>query len=435
MDNMILGEGAVYSMDSRKTGLNNNVIVCGTSGCGKTMSVSEPLLLETFDKSLIATVTKRRLVYKYQKTFEERGYEVEDLNFISPEKSRICFDPMDYIRTTSDITFLAESIVFSDHDVNNGGDPFWDRAAVSLLSAEISYIYEAAQNPGLRMPMYVRIPGRKPSFLDVLRMQDTMEIRGSATGEGVSTTLDACFHYAQKYTEEGLADFEFALSSWNSFKELPESTARCVFGTLNTVLDTIFTPQMRRMFGSGRRVDFEALSSRKTVLFVSSSAVNPAVHCFVNFFYAQAFKSLFEYAEQCPGGRLPIPVHLLCDDFATGCRIQKFPEYISVFREKLISVTLLIQSESQLAGIYGKADSTTIINNCDTYLYMGGMDLETGRSISTRLNAPLDDVLCLPVGREIIFRRGQYPIRTNRYDITKDPRYLQITQEYEKKIG
>ena len=435
MDKMILGEDAIYSMDSRKTGLNNNVIVCGTSGCGKTMSVSEPLLLETFDKSLIATVTKRRLVQKYRSVFRDRGYVVQDLNFIQPERSSICFDPMDYIRSTQDVTFLAEAIVYSDHDINSGGDPFWDHAAISLLSAEIAYVWETSKCIDPFDRSINGITSGKPSFLDVLRMHDGMEIRDNNRGDGVDTSLDLNFRRADFLTELGEADYHFALSCWNSFKELPSGTARCVYGTLNTVLDTIFTPQMRKMFRAGKHVNFEDLANRKTILFVSSSAVNPAAHCFVNFFYAQAFKELFEYAERLPGGRLKIPVHMLCDDFATGCRIQKFPEYISVFREKQISVTLLIQSESQLTGMYGSADATTIINNCDTYLYMGGMDLQTGRSISIRLNAPLDEVLCLPVGREIIFRRGQYPVETVRYDIMRDPRYQKITRAYEQEIG
>ncbi len=176
------------------------------------------------------------------------------------------------------------------------------------------------------------------------------------------------------------------------------------------------------------------MAEQKTILFVSTSADNPALHSFINIFYAQAFKTLFEYAESLPGGKLPIPDHVLCDDFATGSRILNFSEYISIFREKQISVTLLIQSESQLESMYGSKDATTIINNCDTYLFMGGMDLKTGRSISERLNIPLEDVLYMPIGQICIFRRGQKPIITSRYDIMKDEQYEQVTKAYEERI-
>ena len=81
--------------------------------------------------------------------------------------------------------------------------------------------------------------------------------------------------------------------------------------------------------------------------------------------------------------------------------------------------------------MYGTNDATTVINNCDSYVYMGGMDLKTGRSISERMNLPLEDVLYMPIGQEFIFRRGQKPVITTRYDIMKDSRYKNITQLYE----
>ena len=84
--------------------------------------------------------------------------------------------------------------------------------------------------------------------------------------------------------------------------------------------------------------------------------------------------------------------------------------------------------------MYGREDATTIINNCDTYLYMGGMDQKTGRSISERLNAPLEDVLYMPIGQICVFRRGQKPIITSRYDIQKDEQFQQVTRAYEYSI-
>ena len=413
MDRMILGENVVYSTDCKETGLNNNVIVCGSSGCGKTMSISEPRLLETFHSSLIATVTKRRIVDKYKAEFERRGYVVEDLNFIDPLDSNVAYDPLQYIRSYTDITFLAESIVKSNpRKDRSNADPYWDEAATSLLSAEIAYILMTKKDA---------------TFTDVLELHDSIHFKED--NGLIVTTLDRKFEFLAEKNPSC-----FAVSCWKSFHQLPVKTASCIFGTLNTTIDTIFSPELRKMIAMKKKVNFEQLASRKTVLFVSTSAVNPSLHCFINIFYGQAFKTLFEYAESLPYGKLPIPVHVLCDDFATGSRILNFPEYISIFREKQISVTLLVQSESQLESMYGSEDATTIINNCDTYLYMGGMDLKTGRSISERLNAPLEDVLYMPIGQEYIFRRGQRPIVTTRYNITRNEQYRQITQEYEAQV-
>ena len=111
----------------------------------------------------------------------------------------------------------------------------------------------------------------------------------------------------------------------------------------------------------------------------------------------------------------------VCFCFAVGAQIPSFAQYISIFREKRISVSILLQSESQLRSMYGEADTTTIINNCDRYVYMGGMDLRTARNIAERMNLPLSDVLYMPLGREFIFERGRTPVVTERWHITEDP--------------
>lgn len=413
-DRVILGENCIYSTDCESTGLNNNIIVCGGSGCGKTMSISEPRLLETFESSLVITVTKRRIVNKYKSLYRSRGYAVQDLDFVNPQRGNIGYDPLDYVDNYQDIKFLAESIVKANHQKDNSNaDPYWDEAAISLLSAEIAYT---------KMNM------DHPTFADVLEMHDSLSFE-EYCGQ-IRTSYDKKFDLLEERDPAC-----FAVSCWKSFHLLPIKTASCVFGTLNTTIDTIFSPDLRKMMSMKTRVNFSKLASRKTILFVTTSPVNPAMNCFVNMFYGHVFKQLFEFAESRRSGTLPIPVHVLCDDFATGSRILNFPEYISIFREKKISVTLLVQSESQLESMYGRNQAITILNNCDTYLYMGGMDLQTAQNVSLRLNVPLDEVLYMPIGQEILFRRGQRPIITQRYDIRKNPLYQKVTKQYERNIA
>lgn len=412
-DKVILGENCIYSTDSNVTGINNNIVVCGGSGSGKTMSISEPRLLETYNNSLVATVTKRRLVHKYSDMFKKRGYLVIDLNFIEPETSNYSYDPLYYVKDHTDVTFLAQSIVMADKrkDKSNA-DPYWDKAAVSLLSALIEF---------------TRIKIKNASFADVLLLYDKLVFCES--NSSIQTNFDESFKALEEENPSS-----FAVSCWKSFKMLPIRTASCVFGTLNTTIDTIFSPELRHMISNKNKINFEQIATEKTVLFVTTSAVNPMLHCFVNMFYSQIFKQLFEFAEKCPNGKLPIPVHMLCDDFATGCRILNFPEYISIFREKQISVTMLLQSESQLESIYGSNETQTILNNCDTYIYLGGMDTKTARSISEKLDVPLNDVLWMPIGKEILFRRGQKPIVTQRYNVLENEIYKKITKDYEEKV-
>lgn len=425
-DMMILGEGQVYSTDSSVTGLNNNVIVCGSSGCGKTVSVIEPRLLETFNSSLVVTVTKRRIVEKYKEVFRRRGYNVLDLNFAEPSKSDVAYDPLQYVSDNcSDIFFLAQSIVKANHkNENSNADPYWDEAATSLLAALIAIVVANDKNDCC--------------FDDVLKLKDKLCIDGS--GSLISTSLDSMFKeeldFDDIFEHRSFRKYDklhsFAVNKWNTFKNLPVRTAACVYSTLSASIDQMFSHDIRKMMHKNKKIEFEDMAKRKTVLFITTSAVNPSINCFVNMFYSQMFKRLFEYSESLPDGKLPIPVSVLADDFATGSPILNFPEYISIFREKQVSVTILLQSESQLERMYGHEDAITIMDNCDTYLYLGGMNIKTCNNMSTRANLPLEDILYMPIGREILFRRGQKPIVTERYNIFNNKEYKRITRRYEK---
>lgn len=414
-DQMILGQGCIYSTDPEETGLNNNVLICGSSGSGKTMSISEPLFLKTYHRSLIALVTKRRVVDKYTPLFQHRGYQVMELNFTDPSKGDVGYDPLQYITSYQDITFLAQAIVMSNtRKERSNADPYWDTAAISLLSAEIAYI--------------LMDKGEDATFTDVLDLHGRLQVT-SEYDSLMSTSLDPLFAQLEEQ-DPGC----FAVTCWKSFSTLPIRTGGCVFSTLNTTLDSIFTEEIRRLMRLPQKVDLEEIASRKSVLFITSSPVNPALHSFVNMFYGQMFKQLFEFGERQINGHLPVPVHVLCDDFATGSPIVNFAQYISIFREKGLSCTLLLQSESQLQAMYGDRDATTIINGCDSYVFLGGMDILTAKNISVRLDAPLNEVLSLPVGREIVFRRGEKPIITDRYHILDDDIYRGVSRQYEDRI-
>lgn len=407
-DEMFLGEDVIVSTDCKQTQINNNVIVCGSSGCGKTMSIIEPKLLCTSHSSIVLALSKRRLVNTYTRVFKQRNYHVWDLNFVSPEESQIAYDPLKYVKSWADVTYLAEAIVMADaRKKDSKADPYWDSTSIGLLSALISYVL---------------ITKRKSSMADVIDLfRDFRIVPGSGL---VETTLDSSFELIRKADSK-----HFAVACWDTFKQTPIKTASCIYSSLGTMLDKVFTPQLCDMMRKAEKIDFRMLSGEKTILFVSTSAVNPALNTFVNIFYSQMFKELFEIGEENANGQLALPVQVVCDDFACGAKIANFAEYISIFREKGISVTMMLQSESQLKSIYGDEDAKTIINNSDTYVYMGGNDLDTAKSISSRLNKPLDEILYMPIGQEFIFRRGQKPIITQRYNILEDKMYQKVMAE------
>lgn len=405
-DPIIAAKGCVYSSDCAKTGLNNNQIIVGGSGSGKTMSITEPCLLHSHNRNLIVTATKARIVHKYRPLLQARGYRVEVLDFARLVNCTVGYDPMRFVRTSEDVLFLSQSLVMANtRKMNSRADPYWDDMSVSLLSALIEI--ERLQSP------------HRCCFADVIKRFNRLRI--NYMPGNIQTNMDIDFHMLEMEHPGNPAS-----AHWESFCHLPGKTASCVISALSTSIRYLFNQDLLDMMRLPQSVDFGQFIQEKTALFVITSPVNTALANLVSVFYGTAMKELFELAEQMPDGKLPIPTHLICDDFATGAPIPNFAQYISIIREKELSVTLLCQSESQLESMYSPSEAVTIINNCDTYVFTGGMDLKTAHSVSLRMNAPMDAVLALPIGEFVVFRRGQKVACAQRYPILEDPQHLQF---------
>lgn len=407
-DLQILGKNVSFSADPSVSGINSNTLVIGGTDTGKTMSIEEPELIHTYDRSVIVTMTKQKLVRRYSQMFASRGYEIKVLNFADPSSSTCSFDPMHYLHSDSDIRNLASTIVKCDSYGNKNIDPYWDNAAISLLSSLIAL---------------VRYGTKKPNFTDVLDLFHHMESNVDDYGISSSNINHMFTHLAS------IDPDNYALHGWKAYNNLSVRTASCVFSVMAAAMENVFTPEIEQIIKIERDIDFSDLGKKRTALFIITSPFSVAMNHFVSILYSTAFKELFEYAETMDNGILPVPVHVFCDDFATGAPIDRFPEYISIFREKGVSVTILCQSESQLKSLYDENGATTIINNCDTYVYLGGMDLQSARSVSERMNIPLEDVLYMPVGQIFICRRGMRPIKTVRYDIQSNTVYQALIEE------
>jgi type IV secretion system protein VirD4 len=142
-------------------------------------------------------------------------------------------------------------------------------------------------------------------------------------------------------------------------------------------------------------------------------------------FFTQAMNELCLYADtQCDDYRLPVPVRFIMDDFATNCKIDEFPRMIASIRSRGISTMLMIQAESQLKKCYGD-DGRTVIGNCDTYVYLGGNDLETAKAVAERCDMPVKKILNMPVGTNWIFRRGEEPRNGVNYKLNENLKELE----------
>ena len=414
-ERVILANGCIYSSDPQRTGVNNNVAGVGGPGSGKTESLVKPELNETLNVSepmnRIVVVTKRSIPNLYIPLFKQAGFNVYDLNYSNMEAGNCADDPLAYVDSEEDVLELAHSIVMAnERKEHSNADPFWDDAAEALIVAEIGLAFIKK--------------GEKATFADALYYHDRLKIEES--GCGISTSLDSTFKDIEKADPEC-----FAIRFWKTFREAAPKTAKSIFVSLNPTLKA-YTENIRHCMKTKPVVDFKRFCQEKSILFITTSPVKKSLHSLANIFVSTAISKLFEIADDEPTGSLKRPVHITFDDFATGAKISEMPEKLAICREKKLSFTLLLQSEAQLEKMYGHCGSVEILDCCDSYVFMGGNNYETARNVSLRLNVPVNEVLEMPIGRAIVFRRGEKPVVTERYEIMKDKFYKNILANLER---
>lgn len=415
-ERMILGNNCIFNGDPKVTGLNRNVLVVGGTGSGKTVSFVEPALMESLrvknpnNKAVI--LTKRDLADKYIPLYKAAGFKVYDLDFSNPERGNCCYNPLAYIKSEEDIAENSRAIVMSnERKEHSNADPFWDDSSEQLLSAETAGTMMIKDDP---------------TWADVLDLHFSLKIEES--GCGITTSLDPMFRKIEKAAPDC-----YAITCWRTFKEAAPKTAKSIYVSMNPTLRA-YTTSIRNSIRTKPSVDFNKFAKEKSILFITTSPVKKALHGLANIFVSQAISELFTIADETETGTLPIPVDIIFDDFATGAKVSEMPEKLSICRAKGIAfLGILLQSESQLKRMYGEAESIEIIDNCDSYVFFGGNNYDTARSLSLKLNVPLDEILYLPVGQIVVFRRGQRPVFSTRYDTFNDEFYQKITQAQEKK--
>lgn len=432
-DKVCLADGLVCSTDFRETGINDMVLVVGTTGSGKTTSYTESRLLHTFDTSLIVPLAKGRVKTEYASLFKDRGYKVIDLDFANPDKSDYGYDPMDYIKTNMDEMNQAKAILCgaSDRskDAQHSGsyDPYWDFSTINVIAAIIGVVRLNAM-----------AEGKRPSFYDVIRFADSIKaVNSERNDSSLKTNVDSVFEKAEE-----LCPGNQACRLWQSLS-VPPKTGNTILGMVKGAIAKTFSENVVKVLRKENRIDFRALGREKTIVFITTSPFDTGMGSLINIMYTDLFRSLFEEAESREENRLEIPVHVICDDFACSGRIADFEKYISIFRAAGISASLLLQSESQLSAMYGNGSAQTIINNCDTYLYMGGRDDATCTSVSRWINKPVSRVMSLPPEYVYVFRRGMKPMEAKRYQTYEDALYIEafskeVTREEdedEKNVG
>lgn len=422
-DKIILGDNCYSTFDSNETGLNNNILVVGCTGSGKTMSIMEPQLLSSYNNSLVLTITKRKLLDYYSVLLASRGYDIKILDLSNPFKSNIGFNPFAYIADESDILNLASQIVFTSQFENRNKDPYWDLMSISMISAEIAGILENWED-AVEKGIEDTVP--EPKINNLIEMHKNLNFFEVSKSGKTATSLDLFFDELKNRNKNS-----FASECWNNFKGLAYKTGSCILSNSNLAYTHVFTPKLR-MICNKEPLNPLDLGRKKTALFVVTSPMDRSASMFVNIVYSTLMKLLFQLAESNDNYTLDVPVHFMCDDFACGIPIPDLEQYIAQVREAGISIQLMLQSESQLEAIYGRVNATTIFNNCDRMIYLGGTDIETCNNMAKRAGVCFEKIYELPLNKCIIFERGKKAKFADRYKTKEDENWIYLYQKMNK---
>jgi len=462
--NIPLTQTEKLTMSSRpknpKYARNKNILVIGGSGSGKTRFFVKPSLMQ-MHSSYVVTDPKGQLLSEVgtmlrrgAPKLDENGkpmrdargkviyepYRIKVLNTINFNKS-MKYNPFAYIRSEKDILKLVNVIIANTKgDGEKSSEDFWVKAERLLYCALIGYIWYEAE------------PEEK-NFLTLLELINASEARED--DEEFQSPVDLLFAKLEKERPD-----HFAVKQYRKFKLAAGKTLKSILISCGARLAPFDIAELREIM-SDDELELDTLGDRKTALFLIMSDTDTTFNFVIAMLQSQLFNLLCDKADDVYGGRLPIHVRCLLDEFANIGQIPNFDKLIATIRSREISASIILQSQSQLKTIYKDA-ADTIVGNCDTTLFLGGKEKSTLKEISELLGKETidsvsqsenrgsqvshglnyqklgkelmtqDEIAVMDGGKCILQLRGVRPFFSDKFDITKHPRYKYLADADKK---
>lgn len=437
--NIILTKTESLSLDTRKTLRNNNVLVIGGSGSGKTRFFVKPNLMQKHT-SYVITDPKGSLIKETGKMLEDAGYKIKIFDLINMEKSDK-YNFFSYLRDEKDVLKLVNNLITNTNSPysKTSGD-FWEKAETALLQALFSYILFETREEDKHIG----------SVMELLRLAEVRE-----DNEDFKSPLDLLFEDLKEEDPNN-----FASKQYDLFKLGAGKTAKSILVSVGVRLSAFNVPAVSELL-SEDTLEMDTLGDEKTALFVILPDTDKTFNFISAIMYQQLFDTLFLKAENEYGGRLPFHVRFLLDEFANIGQIPSFETYIATMRSREVSVSVILQNVAQLKSLY-KDTWETITGNCDTLLFLGGKEQSTLEYISKMIGKTTIDLRTTNqskgqtgsfsineqvLGRELITAsevgllrtdecilsiRGVEPFLSKKYDIKKHKNYKEISDYDEK---
>ena len=432
--NVILTQTERITMSSRpknpKYARNKNILVIGGSGSGKTRFFAKPNLLQCHS-SYVVTDPKGTILNEVGNVLVRNRYRIKCLNLINFKKS-MHYNPLAYIRSEKDILKLVNTLIVNTKgEGEKSSEDFWVKAERLFYTALIGYIWYEA-------------PAEEQNFLTLLELLNACEAREE--DENYKSPVDILFDNLEAKDPE-----HFAVKQYKKFKMAAGKTLKSILISCAARLAPFDIKELRELMAYDE-LELDTLGDSKAALFVIISDTDTTFNFVAALLYSQLFNLLCDKADDYYGGRLPVPVRLILDEFANIGQIPNFDKLIATIRSREISASIILQSQSQLKAIY-KDNADTIVGNCDSTLFLGGKEKSTLKEVSELLGKETidsfnrsetrggqasfglndqklgkelmtqDELAVMDGGKCILMLRGVRPFLSDKHDLTKHPNY------------
>ena len=440
---------------------NKNILVIGGSGSGKTRFFVKPSIMQmhssyviTDPKGQLLKETGKMLLHGAPKLDENgkpvrdgRGkiiyepYRIKVLNTINFSKS-MKYNPLAYVRSEKDILKLVNVIIANTKGDGKAGDEFWTKAETLLYCALIGYIHYEA-------------PIEEQNFSTLIEFLNAMEVRED--DEEFQNPVDLMFEALEKKKPN-----HFAVRQYKKYKLAAGKTLKSILVSCGARLAPFDIKELRDIMTEDE-LELDTMGDRKTALFLIMSDTDTTFNFVIAMLQSQLFNLLCDKADDFYNGRLPVHVRCLLDEFANIGQIPNFDKLIATIRSREISASIILQSQSQLKTIYKDA-ADTIVGNCDSTLFLGGKEKGTLKEISELLGKETidslsqsenrgaqtshglsyqklgkelmtqDEIAVMDGGKCILQLRGVRPFFSDKFDITKHPRYKYLSDADKRNV-
>ena len=442
-NNVLLTQTERLMMSNRpkdpKNARNKNILVIGGSGSGKTRFFAKPNIMQ-LHSSYVITDPKGSLISEVGQLLQRAKYRIKVLNTINFSKS-MHYNPFAYLRSEKDILKLVNTIIVNTKGEGaQSAEDFWVKSERLFYSALIGYIFYEA-------------PEEEKNFTTMLDMINASEAKEDDSE--FQSPVDLMFARLEEKDPE-----HFAVRQYKKFLLSAGKTRASILVSCGARLAPFDIRELRELMEYDE-MELDTLGDRKTALFLIMSDTDSTFNFVIAILQSQLFNLLCDKADDVYGGRLPVHVRCILDEFANIGQIPQFDKLIATIRSREISASIILQSQSQLKAIY-RDNADTIVGNCDTMLFLGGKEKTTlkeiseilgketidsfntsenrGKEISHGLNyqklgkelMTQDEIATMDGGMCILQVRGIRPFFSKKYDITKHPNYKYLSDADKK---